>query len=157
MLVNGQQPRTTHELVRRRGLSRNEDRILIGRWFYEQRQARAGLAGIDTSAADGSGPVEPKYGLPELAAMHRLVGVARGNTGQSRKATNFLLTWWNAGGCGGWNLTELWDIDQAIADDMLAVNTFISRHREYPTAYDLGAEFEGLVGQWRLQLLDQPE
>ena len=174
MLVDGQQLRATHELMKRRGLSRNDARILVGRWFYERRQARTGLAGIDANAADGDGLVrsdqntirpEPQRGSTEIDALHRLVDIARGNTGQSRKVANFLLAWWNAGSCGGWDLTELWEVDRVIADDMLAVAAIIARHHEYPTAYGLQAEFEALVAQWRPHLLrsapshdlDQPE
>ncbi len=86
---------------------------------------------------------------PALAALRRLVAVARSDTGQSRRVANFLLAWWNAQACGGFDLTELWAVDGALADDMLAVMGLIARHREFPTAYDLGADFEHLVTLWR--------
>ena len=31
------------------------------------------------------------------AALERLIGVAQSDTGQSRRAADFLLAWWNAG------------------------------------------------------------
>ena len=96
----------------------------------------------------------PTTRLPEAtaAALGRLLDFARGDTGQSRLVANFLLAWWNTESCGGWDPTELWAVDRAIADDMLAVAALIARHREYPTAYGLGAEFEALVTLWRPHL-----
>lgn len=85
-----------------------------------------------------------------------LPAVARGNTGQCRTVANFLLAWWNAAECGGWDLTDLWAVDQAIADDMLLLVAHVSHHREYLTAYGLGREFEALVAQWRPHLVARP-
>ncbi|NPD70350.1 hypothetical protein HN018_28190 (plasmid) [Lichenicola cladoniae] len=93
----------------------------------------------------------PDTGL--AAAIRRLLDLARGNTHQCRYAANFLLAWWNAGDCGGWDLTDLWAVDDTIAHDMLAVAAFIAANHEYPTSYGLGAEFEALVVQWRPHLL----
>ena len=92
-----------------------------------------------------------------IAALRRLLDIARDDTGQCRRVANFLLAWWNADSCGGWDLTELWAVDRAIADDMLAVAAFISRNHEYPSSYGLRAEFEGLVAQWRPHLVTQPD
>lgn len=52
-------------------------------------------------------PIRPE----ELAALHRLIAAAKGDTGQSRKAANLLLAWWNAGACGGFDFTDLWGLD----------------------------------------------
>ena len=89
-------------------------------------------------------------------ALHRLLTIACSDTGQASRVANFLLAWWNAQGCGGWALTELWSVDRAIVDDMLSVAAFISRYPAYPTTYGLGAEFEALVAQWRPHLLALP-
>ena len=102
----------------------------------------------------------PATQLPDvdaIAALRRLLDLARGDTGQCRRVANFLLAWWNAESCGGWDLTELWAVDRAIADDMLLVAAFISRNHEYPNSYGLGAEFEALVAQWRPHLVTQPD
>jgi len=40
------------------------------------------------------------------AALDRLIQIAKGGTGQSRKVANFLLAWWNAEACGGFDLTD---------------------------------------------------
>ena len=84
-----------------------------------------------------------------LAALGRLVSIAQRDTGQSRRVADFLLAWWNARACGGFDLSDLWAVESAIADDMLIVVELIARHREYPTAYGLGTDFERLVELWR--------
>ena len=102
----------------------------------------------------------PALHLPDTvaaAALGRLLTVAHGNTGQSDTVASFLLAWWNAKDCGGWNLADLWAVDSVIADDMVAVVRFISRNREYPDAYGLGGEFVALVTQWRPHLCAGPK
>jgi hypothetical protein len=93
--------------------------------------------------------------VDEFNALDRLVRIAEGNTGQSRRVANFLLAWWNAGNCGGFDLTDLWMVDQAIADDMIAVFKLVSHWRNYPDTAGLGARFEKLVGQWRPHLVEE--
>jgi len=104
--------------------------------------------------------VPPALHLPDTvaaAALGRLLTIAHSNKGQSYTVANFLLAWWNAKDCGGWNLADLWAVDSAIADDMVAVVGFISRNSEYPDAYGLGGEFVALVDQWRPHLCARPE
>ena len=88
-----------------------------------------------------------------LASLYRLLALAQSDTGQARRAANFLLSWWNASSCGGFDLTDLWAVDREVADDMLVVAAFISRHNEYPTAFGLGPQFEHLVVLWRPHLV----
>lgn len=58
-------------------------------------------------------------------------------TGTPGKAANFLLAWWNAKSCGGWDLAELWAVDHAVADDMLLVACLIADSHAYPNFLDL--------------------
>jgi hypothetical protein len=69
---------------------------------------------------------------------------------------NFLLAWWNAGTCGGSDLTDLWMLDRAIAGDILATARLISVRHEYPTACGLGPQFAALVAAWRPRLVAPP-
>lgn len=92
-----------------------------------------------------------------IAALDRLEIIAQSDTGQSRRVANFLLAWWNAGDCGGFDLTDLWMVDRAIADDILTVARLISIRHEYPNAYGYGPQFEQLVTDWRPRLFDRPE
>ena len=90
----------------------------------------------------------------ELLALERLVEIAKGNTGQSRTVANFLLAWWNAGDFGGFDLTDLWAVDRAIADDMIQVMHLIARQREYPDNYgpSYWCDFKEIIRRWRSEL-----
>ena len=85
------------------------------------------------------------------AALERLLAVARGDTGQSRKVANFLLAWWNAGECGGFDLTDVWGVDAPIAADMVTVFALLSQCRSYPDALGYGKRFEAIVHTWRCE------
>ena len=51
----------------------------------------------------------------QQAALERLIRIAQGDSGQCRIVANFLLAWWNAPEYGGFDLTDLWAVDAAIA------------------------------------------
>ncbi len=91
----------------------------------------------------------PLVDVATRAPIQRLVQVAAGNTSQSGTVGASLLAWWNAKSCRGFDLTDLWTVDNAIAREMLATAAFIATHREYPAAYGLGHQFEQLVARWR--------
>jgi hypothetical protein len=94
---------------------------------------------------------------PPLAALRRLVAIAQSDTGQSKRVANFLLAWWNAGDCGGFDLTDLWGLDRAIADDILSVIQLIALRHSYPDSYGFSPQFEQLVKDWRPQLVTASE
>jgi hypothetical protein len=94
-------------------------------------------------------PDHPAPDPPGLAALHRLLAIAGTDTGQARAVADFLLAWWNAASCGGFDLTTLWRVEAPIRQDMLAVLDLIAQHREFPTAYGLGDAFVAVVRQWR--------
>jgi ParB family chromosome partitioning protein len=97
-------------------------------------------------ADDGPAPARDERGL---AALRRLLAIAETDTGQSRRVADFLLAWWNARACGGFDPTDLWGVEASIRDDMLAVLQLIARERGFPTAYGLGDAFVALVRRWR--------
>lgn len=80
-------------------------------------------------------------------AIDRLFSLARSDTGQARRAANFLLAWWNASRDGGFDLTDLWNVDAEIAADMVTVFTMVAHTRCYPDS--LGYDFSELVTLWR--------
>jgi hypothetical protein len=82
-----------------------------------------------------------------LEALGRLCQIAKRDTGQSRRVANFLLAWHNAEENGGWDPTELWGVDRAVAEDMLAVLKLANERQRYPG--DLGFEPE-IKAIWRL-------
>ena len=88
-----------------------------------------------------------------IAAVHRLVGIAKSDTGQSGRVASFLLAWWNAATCGSFDLTDIWAVDAEIADDMITVLRFVADRREYPPAFGLREDFEQIIARWRPELL----
>lgn len=89
-----------------------------------------------------------------MDALNRLIAIAQHDTGQSKRVADFLLAWWNAASCGGFDLTDLWSVDDEIGDDMILVIGFIRRLRAYPDALarPIHDAFKGLVALWRPQL-----
>lgn len=83
------------------------------------------------------------------AAFERLLNLAQSDTGQSRRAANFLLAWWNADSLGGFDMADLFGVDSAIAADMGMVFTWLAGQdvASYPTEYR--AAIEALIEQWR--------
>ena len=80
-------------------------------------------------------PTMPVIDTAELAPIRRLIEIAGSDTGQSRRVADFLLAWWNAGDCGGFDLTDLWMVDKKIADDMLATAAFVATHHDTPDSH----------------------
>lgn len=54
--------------------------------------------------------------MPSKQIEH-LLAIARGDTGQSRRVADFLLAWWNAGSCGGFDFTTFWGMDDELCVD----------------------------------------
>jgi hypothetical protein len=67
--------------------------------------------------------------------LERLLKVAQQDTGQARRVANFLLAWHNAEENGGWDPVDLWNVDAAIADDMLTVTRLIRESHRYPRCF----------------------
>lgn len=87
------------------------------------------------------------------AAFERLLRIAHSDTGQSGRVADFILAWWNAGRLGGFDLTDLFAVDRAIADDMSMVFSWLARQPEarYPDEYRAG--IEKVISLWRPDVL----
>ena len=85
----------------------------------------------------------------EEAAFHRLVDIAKRDTGPSRRVSDFLLAWWNSAKCGGFDLTNLYAVDDVIATDMVTVFAMIARINEYPDTLGFGSDFKLIIQAWR--------
>jgi hypothetical protein len=85
----------------------------------------------------------------QQAALERLLQVGLGDTGQSSRVANFLLAWWNAEECGGFDLTDLWRVDASLAADMVTVFGMVAERNNYPDTLGHGTRFEKLVASWR--------
>ena len=93
----------------------------------------------------------------QRAALERLIEVAHRDTGQSRKVANFLLAWWNAQECGGFDPTDLWNVDRSIAEDMLTVFGLLIHCINYPDTLGYGSDFAALIRAWRPALVKPDE
>lgn len=85
----------------------------------------------------------------ERAALERLISHAKGDTSQSRCVADYLLAWWNAGQFGGFDLTDLWSVDDAIASDMKTVFGLIARKKDYPDSLGYKQDFISIAKAWR--------
>ena len=85
----------------------------------------------------------------QKAALERLIRIAQRDTGQSRRTAEFLLSWWNAGNCGGFDLTTMWGVDTQIAADMVTVFAFVAGCHAYPDDLGYGEELRQIVHAWR--------
>lgn len=86
-------------------------------------------------------------------ALERLLAIAQQGTGQSRRVADFLLAWWNAGQCGGFDFTSMWACDSPIVSDMARVFAYIGHNRHYPDSLGYGRRFESIVREWRPELV----
>ncbi|CCW19726.1 hypothetical protein EBBID32_40960 [Sphingobium indicum BiD32] len=84
-------------------------------------------------------------------ALDRLIDLARSDTGQARRAANFLLAWWNGDDCGHFPIADLFGVDPMIAAHMTTIIGFLGQHQGaiYPDAFGRKAEMIELVGRWR--------
>lgn len=85
----------------------------------------------------------------QKAALERLIRNAMGDTGQSRRVADFLLAWWNADECGGFDLVDTWHVDDAIAADIVTVFGMVAARGSYPDTLGYGTAFERIVAIWR--------
>ncbi|MDR1853458.1 MAG: hypothetical protein LBR05_00935 [Azoarcus sp.] len=95
------------------------------------------------------------YATKAESAIARLCEVAQRGTGQAQIVADFLLAWWNADECGGFDLTDLWAVDAEIAVDMMMVISTIRCKRCYPDALGFETEFNAIVQRWRPHLLQK--
>src|SRR3546814_13906773 len=61
-------------------------------------------------------------------ALNRLFDLARSDTGQSARAANFLLAWWDGGEWGHFAITDLFGVDRDVAADMAVIFEFLGQH-----------------------------
>ena len=86
-------------------------------------------------------------------AIERLIELAKGDSGGSRRAADFLLAWWNATECGGFDLTDLWGVSPDVAADMVTVFTLVASTHRYPDTLGYQEDFRRILAAWRPQLV----
>lgn len=77
------------------------------------------------------------------AAFERLLSLAQSDTGQARRAANFLLAWWNADSLGAFDPADLFAVDMATVFTWIAGQGVAI----YPTEHR--AQIEKLIADWR--------
>jgi len=82
-------------------------------------------------------------------ALEQLITVAHADTGQSGAVANFLLAWHNASENGGFDLTDLWGLDEHLVSACAVVFLWVASHRAYPDELGYGEQFQALWQQWR--------
>jgi hypothetical protein len=85
----------------------------------------------------------------ELAALDRLIRIAKHDTGQSGRCANFILAWWNAQAHGGFDLVNLWALDESICNDMGLVFGLIARSNRFPDFWGYEKDIHAIIDQWR--------
>lgn len=74
------------------------------------------------------------------------------STPSSERIASFLLAWADAGAHGGFDLTDLWSVDQDLGLDMLAVVSLIASSRGvFPKDLGYELEFDELAAKWTTQ------
>ncbi|MBO1017273.1 ParB/RepB/Spo0J family partition protein [Achromobacter sp. SD115] len=109
---------------------------------------------LDQEQRDAANPALRRAGMD---ALNRLIEIALRDTGQSKRVADFLLAWWNATSCGGFDLADLWSVDKEIYDDMSSVIALVRRSRSYPDTLTTPVHeaFKELVKIWRPQLVNE--
>jgi len=84
-------------------------------------------------------------------ALERLFKLAESYSGQSRRAANFLLAWWNATDNGGFDLADLFG-DRLVDADMGLVFLYLGGREGaiYPDQLGYEDRIIALVERWRL-------
>ncbi|PYE39126.1 hypothetical protein DFI02_1312 [Rhizobium sp. PP-F2F-G20b] len=84
-------------------------------------------------------------------ALEKLLNIAHQDTGQGKRVANFLLAWWNAEVHGGFDLTDLANVDRDVADDMATIFTWLARVDDLAYRTDYRSEIEQIIAHWRPQ------
>lgn len=95
--------------------------------------------------------------IAALAAVARLLAIAKTNSGQARRVADFLLAWHNAEENGGWNPVDLWQLDTGIAQDILLVTAFIAVEHKYPDDLGFVSEIAEVWNLWRGNRIVAPD
>jgi hypothetical protein len=74
-----------------------------------------------------------------------------------RRGADFLLAWHNAAENGGWDPVDIWNVDDAIAEDMLTVMHLVKESRRYPGDLGFEEEIQTVWRMWRRNRTDPPQ
>lgn len=84
------------------------------------------------------------------SSLEHLVTLAERDLEQSCKVANFLLAWWSASENGGFDLADLYSLNQESAIACSVVFSWVAQHGAIPHALGYEARFKALALKWRL-------
>ncbi len=87
----------------------------------------------------------------EFEALERLIRLAHNDTPAARCAASLLLSWSDAQAYGGFDLTQLWELNRDQQADALSLISYITRAGHGPVSLGLGDEIEAIAAVWRPQ------
>lgn len=82
-------------------------------------------------------------------ALELLLTTAQYDTDQGRVVASFLLNWSNAEEHSGFVLTDLWMLDQALAEACAELFSWLAVNRVTPAVLGFSVPFEALASAWR--------
>jgi hypothetical protein len=85
-------------------------------------------------------------------ALEKLLNIAHQDTGQGRRVANFLLAWWNAEVHGGFDLSDLANVDREVAANMATIFTWLAGEKDLVYPDDYRSEIEQIIARWRPQV-----
>lgn len=84
-------------------------------------------------------------------ALEKLLNVAHEDTGQGRRVANFILAWWNAEVHGGFDLTDLADLDPHLCEDIVTIFSWLANEQTLVYPDDYKQEIVQIIARWRPQ------
>lgn len=85
-------------------------------------------------------------------AIARLIPVAMGDTGQSRRVADFLMAWWNGPELGHFQIADMFGLDFAVANDVTTVIGFLGQNDRgavYIDSLGFAEEMQDIIALWR--------
>ncbi|TSD75668.1 hypothetical protein FFI16_004290 [Pseudomonas sp. KBS0710] len=82
-------------------------------------------------------------------ALEQLLTTAQYDTEQGRVVASFLLSWWRAEEHGGFALTDVWILDQELAEACALLFSWIAVNHVAPGVLGFAVPFEALASAWR--------
>jgi hypothetical protein len=90
------------------------------------------------------------YPVDVSAALDRLIAMANGDSGGSRRCADFLLAWWNGPDMGHFPILHLCNVDHQLAQDMMTCMGFLVQNGvHYAYHWSRRADMEKLIDDWR--------
>ena len=88
-------------------------------------------------------------GSAEQQAIDSLFDIANSHRPDARQAANFMLAWWNAAACGGFDLQDLRQMGPRLGESVAEIMDMIWQVGCGPEHLGYSNDFKELVAKWR--------